>query len=101
MSQHKVETLTLIFDELNEFRKRLQGINAKYDELQVDCATMVTAMRKVLSTEASNSTKLYQIGLVVGAFPERHLTRNDENTNKFSSKPGTIKHDHAEFIAVI
>lgn len=77
MSTNQIsQKLSSIFDELNAFKRRLQILDAKYDELQVDCSRMVSAMRRlVASIEMSNAKKLSQISIIVDKFPRKHLTR--------------------------
>lgn len=92
MAQHEiVDALSSIFSELNVLKMRLRAIDAKYDELQLDCSTMVTAMRTVLATDSTDSNQLSQVFLMTETFPVKHLTRRDDSDCRALGWEGTAE----------
>lgn len=74
MAQYEiVQEFSSLFDELREPRT----IEAKYNELHVDCSSLVTAVHEVLATDASDTSKLSQIFIMVEIFRRKHLTGED------------------------
>ena len=73
------QQLSILFDDLDESKRKLSLAEAKFDELQADCVQMICSLRRLLSTETTESHKLDDIYLMMAAFPKKHL--NTASTN--------------------
>lgn len=74
-----MESISTVLIEMNKMKKEIQQAEARYDELQVDCSTMVDAIKKLLKSETSESNQISQIALMLDTFPEKHMTGSGDS----------------------